>query len=438
MLSWEYPPHVVGGLGSHVAELLPALARAGVEVHLVTPRWGHESTKKSRNAAKEKLPPLTKGRAGVGSATVYRVPPPQILSNDFFVDAQATNALLEKQCELLWKKLGGFDLIHAHDWLVAFAGVNLKRTHKTPLLATIHATERGRGRGFLGGDTAQAINTTEWWLTYESWRVITTSAFMANEVKSYFQTPTDKVDIVPNGIDASRFDALDAARLKTFRAKWLRTGELEKNLTTASPRRSVRHRMPQSEDDKDERIVFFVGRIVQEKGAHLIVEAAPRVLQDFPRTKFIIAGTGMMRDELKRRATELGVADRVNVAGFISDADRDKLLKVADVAVFPSLYEPFGIVALEAMAAKCPVVVSTVGGLAEVVQHNMNGVTVYPDNIESLAWGILHTLRRPDWAKARAEKAYQTVKEDYNWDRIAALTGKIYARVVAERKRAAW
>ena len=129
-----------------------------------------------------------------------------------------------------------------------------------------------------------------------------------------------------------------------------------------------------------------------------------------------------MRDELKRRAEEWGIAKRINFPGFVSDAYRDKLLKVADVAVFPSLYEPFGIVALEAMAAKCPVVVSTVGGLAEVVTHNETGVTVYPDNVESLAWGILHTLHRPDWAKARAANAYRMVKEEYNWDRIAALT----------------
>src|SRR5512140_473790 len=257
MLSWEYPPHVIGGLGSHVAELVPALARAGVEVHLVTPRWKggalksviarNEVTKQSLKRGTE-IATAQKVRLAMTGATVYRVPVPKNLTNDFFVDAQTTNALLEKQCAALWKKVGGFDLIHAHDWLVAFAAANLKRTHKTPLLSTIHATERGRGRGSLGGDTAQAINNTEWWLTYESWRVITTSAFMANEVKNYFQTPSDKVDIVPNGIDAARFDMLNGTRLKTFRAKWAK---------------------------KDERIVFFVGRLVHEKGAQLIVEATP-------------------------------------------------------------------------------------------------------------------------------------------------------------------
>ncbi len=422
MLSWEYPPHIVGGLGAHVAELVPALARAGVEIHLVTPRWkGGElketilsekwSTKRAPKSASISVTPL--------SATVYRAPVPRQLTNDFFVDAQETNVNLEKQAELLWNKPGGFDLIHVHDWLVGFAGVNLKRTHKAPLLATIHATERGRGRGSLGGETSQAINNTEWWLTYEAWRVICTSQFMANEVTNYFQTPPDKIDIIPNGVDAAPFDALDQVSLKRFRAKWM--GD------AAS-----------AEETSDERIVFFVGRLVHEKGAHLLVEAAPRVLKEFPPTKFIIAGTGMMLESLRKRVRELGIAEHVNVAGFISDADRNKLLKIADVAVFPSLYEPFGIVALEAMAAQCPVVVSTVGGLAEVVAHDDTGVTAYPDSVESLAWGILRTLSDPVSAKRRAENAYRMVKEEYNWDRVAARTAELYTRIVEERKKLAW
>jgi glycosyltransferase involved in cell wall biosynthesis len=423
MLSWEYPPHVVGGLGAHVAELVPALARMGVEIHLVTPRWKggdlEETVTGEKMATKRAPKPLRISLATSSCATVYRSQIPRHLTNDFFVDAQETNVNLEKQAELLWRKLGGFDLIHVHDWLAGFAGVNLKRVHKTPLLATIHATERGRGRGSLGGETSQAINNTEWWLTYEAWRVICTSQFMASEAKNYFQTPPDKIDIIPNGVDAAPFDALDRSSLKQFRAKWI--GETNS-----------------SEETGDARMVFFVGRLVHEKGAHLLVEAAPRVLEEFPRTKFIIAGTGMVRESLRKRVAAMGIAEHVNVAGFIPDADRNKLLKIADVAVFPSLYEPFGIVALEAMAAQCPVVVSTVGGLAEVVAHEDTGVTVYPDSVESLAWGILRTLSDPVSAKRRAEKAYRMVKEEYNWDRIAVRTAELYTRIVEERKKATW
>jgi glycosyltransferase involved in cell wall biosynthesis len=415
MLSWEYPPHVVGGLGAHVTALVPALARAGVEVHLVTPRWvGGES----RETIVGRKPRVARSRKSLASqsrvlpsATVYRVDPPVAAMGNFYADTQQTNLNLEEQGQTLFDQCGAFDLIHAHEWLVAFAATSLKRIHKIPLLATMHATERGRGRGHLNGAISEAINGAEWWLTYEAWRIVCTSQFMADEVKAYFQVPPDKIDVVPNGVDCAPFDALDAVDLSDFRARWARA---------------------------DQRIVFSVGRLVHEKGARLLVEAAPHVLAEIPQTKIIIAGTGSMSDYLKRRVWELGVSDRVDVVGFISDDDRNRLLKAADVAVFPSLYEPFGIVALEAMAAKCPVVVSSVGGLGEVVQHNETGITVYPDNVESLGWGILHTLHRPDWAKARAEKAYRMVKAEYSWEHIAAKTIEVYERIARECAKTEW
>ncbi|MBM3130826.1 MAG: glycosyltransferase family 4 protein [Chloroflexi bacterium] len=404
MLSWEYPPNVVGGLGAHVAALAPALARAGVQVHVVTPRW----------KGGELREPLVAGARGARRAlppSVWRVEPPVLGLGNFFADAQQTNLNLGEQAQALYDRVGGFDLIHAHDWLVAFAATSLKRLHKTPLLATIHATERGRGRGFLGGEMAHAINGTEWWLTYEAWRVITCSAFMRDEVREYFNVPPDKIDIVPNGVDASPFDELNDVDLTEFRARWARP---------------------------DERIVFNVGRVVQEKGAQVIVAAAPRVLAEMPNVKFIIAGKGSSVDDLRRRVRELGVQDKVNVAGFVSDPDRDRLLKVADAAIFPSLYEPFGIVALEAMAARCPVIVSAVGGLQEVVRHAVTGVTIFPNNVESLAWGVLYTLRDPKRARARATKAYRLVKQAYHWDRIAEQTIAIYERIARERAKTNW
>jgi len=402
MLSWEYPPHVVGGLGAHVAALAPALARAGVQVYVVTPRLKGGDAEEPLVAAAHRraVPP-----------SVWRVEPPVNRLDNFFADVQQTNLNLGEQAQALAARVGGFDLIHAHDWLVAFAATALKRLHKTPLLATIHATERGRGRGVLHGEMAHAINGTEWWLTYEAWRVITCSRFMHDEVREYFNVPLDKIDVVPNGVDTAPFDELNRVDLTEFRARWARP---------------------------DERIVFNVGRVVEEKGAHLIVEAAPRVLAEMPNVKFIIAGKGWLVDRLRQRVWELGVQDKVNIAGFVSDADRNRLFKVADAAIFPSLYEPFGIVALEAMAAQCPVIVSEVGGLKEVVQHDVTGVTIYPNNVESLAWGVLHTLRDPKRARARAAKAYRMVKREYNWDRIAEQTIAIYERIVRERAQTAW
>jgi glycosyltransferase involved in cell wall biosynthesis len=403
MLSWEYPPFIVGGLGAHVGALAPALARVGVEVQVVTPRWKGGESEESIAAIKP--------RGRVAASTVHRVDPPVTGLSNFFADVHQTNLDLEEQGHALYDVTGGFDIIHAHDWLVAWAAASLKRLHKTPLLATIHATERGRGRGFLGGETSHSINGTEWWLTYEAWRVITASQFMADEVKAYFNVPPDKIDIVPNGVDTLPFDALEGVDLSAFRERWARP---------------------------DERIIFYVGRIVQEKGVHLIVEAAPRVLAQLPETRFVLAGTGSMVEPIKRRAAELGVSDRVTMAGFISDADRDRLFKVADVAAFPSLYEPFGIVALEAMAARCPVIVSAVGGLGEVVSHEVNGITVYPDNPESLAWGILRSLEDSRAAHKRTARAFRMVKEEYSWERIAERTVEVYERIVHERAITDW
>jgi len=394
MLAWEYPPNVVGGLGKHVAELVPPLGMLpGLELHLVTPGWEGGRPQEQ-----------------VGQATVHRVDMPAP-SGDFYTAAWQANLKLEETAHYLWETSGPFDVVHVHDWLVAFAGAALKRRYKVPLVSTIHATERGRGRGHLGSDQARAIHHVEWWLTFESWRVIACSQYMANEVGDYFQCPRAKIDIIPNGVDTTRFDALDGLDLAQFRDRF------------ALP---------------SERIVFSVGRVVHEKGMHVLVKAMPLVLAQYPAAKAIIAGKGPELDSLRSLAWSSGVGEKVFVVGFVSDPDRDRLFKVADCAVFPSLYEPFGIVALEAMAARCPVVVSEVGGLKDVVQHSETGITIYPDDPGSLAWGIVHTLQHPDWAAARAANAYRAVREEYNWDRIARMTASVYDRAVAERAQTSW
>jgi len=394
MLSWEYPPHVVGGLGQHVAELTPALSEEGVQIHLITPRWAGGSSQES-----------------LGDGMVHRVDPPDPTGLDILTVAQRTNWSLEERGQALMEKAGPFDLIHAHDWLVAFAACALKHQQRVPLVATIHATEHGRCRGNPCGEISAAIHNNEWWLTYEAWRVICCSGFMANEVARIFRTPLDKIDVIPNGVEVRRFDCLEGRDLSRFRQ---------------------RYALP------EEKIVYYVGRLVHEKGVGVLVEAMPRVLRSFPLAKFVVAGTGSQDSELRARADALGLGGKVLFTGFISDEDRDRLFKVADVAVFPSLYEPFGIVALEAMAARTPVVVSEVGGLAEVVEHGETGLRVYPDNPDSLAWGIVHTLTEPYWARVRAEKAYAKVAKEYNWPYIAARTAQVYSRVVRERESVQW
>src|SRR5207248_8807694 len=142
----------------------------------------------------------------------------------------------------------------------------------------------------------------------------------------------------------------------------------------------------------------------------VLVDAVPLVLSEWPEVKFVIAGGGGYAHDLRAKADALGVAASILFTGRVPDEVRDGLFKVADCAVFPSLYEPFGIVALEAMAAGTPVVVSDVGGLSEVVDLHVTGIKVHPNDPASLAWGILHTLRHPEWSRQRAENANRVAR----------------------------
>jgi glycosyltransferase involved in cell wall biosynthesis len=392
-LAWEYPPNVVGGLGSHMAALIPRLHELGADVTVVTPRRMGGAPFEDHDGLR-----------------VYRVNPP-VLADDLLVNAQQTNVELDRVAEALIEQHGAYDVIHAHDWLVALSAIGLKHRHRIPVVATIHATERGRSRGNLSGKLSHAISDSEWWLSFEAWRVITASTFMASELHGYFSTPEDKIDVVPNGVDTAPFDCLDGVDLSTFRGRYARPGD---------------------------QLVFNVGRLVHEKGAHLLVEAAPAIIAQQAEVKFVIAGVGPMLDELRARVAELGIERYVEFAGFISDDERNRLYKISDCAVFPSLYEPFGIVALEAMASKCPLVVASTGGLAEVVQNHETGVTVYPGSVESLADGILHVLKYPDWSYERAMNAYAMLVGRYNWRAIAKQTLDVLQRVVSERAKADW
>lgn len=395
MLSWEYPPNLVGGLGSHVAALAPALAAQGVDLTIITPRWkGGERVERINE-----------------HAVVYRVDPPVESPGNLYADAQQTNINLELFVLELWERNGAYDLIHAHDWLVAPVAMALKQLYRVPLVATMHATERGRSRGQLEGDMSTAINGVEWWLTYEAWRVIAASHFMANEVRNYFELPLDKISIIPNGVDPLRFEGLTHTGTTEFRDQW------------ALP---------------DEKIVLYVGRVVYEKGVHLLVEAAHRLMSRGARVKFILAGKGSMLDSLRQRVAELGLQDRVLLPGYVSDRQRDRLYCVADVAVFPSLYEPFGIVALESMAAKCPVIVSDVGGLGEVVENEVTGIKIPPFNLEVLVDAIAYVLNNPASARARAELAAGIAERDYGWDKIARETKELYQEIIDARRNVVW
>lgn len=392
-IAWEYPPYIVGGLGRHVAELLPALAQQGVRLSVVAPRLREGDHAEQSDGV-----------------VVRRAEAPDMPWADFPSFVAQTNRALEQAAIALHDEHGPFDLIHAHDWLATDVATALKHRWRIPLVATIHATERGRGRGMLHGPAAQRINDLEWRLAYEAWRVIVCSEFMARQLGDYFQTPLDKIDVVPNGVHIGGTPFRGADHWLSFRRRYVAD---------------------------DERMVFHVGRIVYEKGLHVLLDAWP-IVNSRLRARLVIAGMGESLEGLKAQAAALGIGSSVHFAGFIANEDRDRLYHAADLAIFPSLYEPFGIVALEALANACPLVVSNAGGLAEVVQHGVTGLVVPSDSAHALADAVIAALSRPDIARARAAAALREVREYYTWPRIAQATTAVYAQVMAEWHNSSW
>ena len=390
MFSWEYPPLSYGGLARHVQDLSEALVSQGHQIFVITQGDG-------------KLP----REEVVGGVKIYRSNPLQISAINFVEHILHLNFLLLEKAINIIDQLGDFDLIHGHDWLVFWVCRVLKHALTKPLLYTIHATEFGRNQGIYN-EIQRYINDLEWYATFEAWRVIVCSNFMKQEVKNLFQLPDDKVLEIANGVNEENYRA-DYS--KAFRQNY------------ASP---------------DEQIILYVGRIVREKGIQVLIQSIPEILQRNPASKFVIAGKGPYLDSLKAQADYLGISNRVYFTGFISDEERNKLYRCADLAVFPSLYEPFGIVALEAMATMTPVIVSAVGGLVEFVEDGENGLTVPPNDPPRLAQAILQLLNKQNTARRLANNGYRLVKEKYSWKQIARKTVKVYQEVLAEYAESDW
>jgi glycosyltransferase involved in cell wall biosynthesis len=391
VLAWEFPPRIVGGIARHVAELYPEIVKLGHEVHLLTVEF--------ENAPRYEL---------VEGIHIYRVVVPS--GNDFFHWVANMNLSMDQQSQSLIAQKGKFDLIHAHDWLVGDAGISLKHHFKIPLIVTIHATEHGRYNG-LYNDTQRYIASKEGILIYNAWRIIVCSNYMRHELQRVFGTPWDKMSMIYNGIRPDK-------------------KKRDPNIDYQEFRRRFAHDY--------EKIVYYVGRMTYEKGVSVLLTAAPQVLQHLNNhVKFIIIGGGDT-NRLKQLAWNLGIWEQCYFTGFMSDEDLDKFQTVADCAVFPSLYEPFGIVALESFAAKVPVVVSNTGGLAEVVQHGQTGIVTQTNNPDSLAWGIVEVLKNPDASKIFVENAYQDLDLRFSWEKLAKQTIAVYQQVFEERSNVQW
>jgi glycogen synthase len=376
MLSWEYPPVMVGGLGRHVHALAEAQAAAGHRVTVVT-----------RHAAGARYDEVCNG---VRIVRVPEDPPVFPFETELLSWTMALNHALTRAALAVCDQ-DPPDVVHAHDWLVAHAAATVKHHLAIPLVATVHATEAGRHQGWLPGPTNRSIHSVEWWLTYEARRVIACSSYMRWEVTRLFDLPPDKVEVIGNGVTLGHWDT-EPDRVAAARARHAGEGPL----------------------------VLFVGRLVYEKGVHDLLRAMSRLRRRHRGIRLVVAGSGPHDEQLRAQARALRLGRSVKFAGYVPDLAT--LAAAADCVVVPSIYEPFGLVALEAAAAGTPLVVADVGGLREFVEHEITGLRFAAGDVTGLADAVSALLSDEVLARRMARAARAVLAERYSWDTIAGRT----------------
>jgi len=382
ILTWEFPPRIVGGIARHCNGLARALAHNGHDVHVVTLDF-----------------PGAPNYEEMGGVKIYRTST-ELGHPNFLTWALLFNHFIEKKIADVSRKVD-LDAVHVHDWLTGFAGISFKHQMQTPLVSTIHGTEIGRAQGLHNPDSF-TIDGIEWWTTYEADKIIVTSGFMKAEIQGHFHLPQEKIEIIPNGIDLNKYNA-------------------------SVDRSAVRGRYGVNPGEK---LILCVGRLVPQKGIEYLIRAVPTISGRYPEARLIIVGEGWLRGQLEYVARSTGHQWRITFTGWIPDEELIALLNSADVLVVPSIYEPFGIVALEGMAAGVPVVASDVGGLAEIVEHEDNGVLAYSRNPDSIAWSVDRVLSDPERSKRLVQNARKMVQKTYSWEAIAMKTAEVYEGVV--------
>ena len=384
-VSWEFPPVMYGGLGAHVVAIATEQARAGHDVTVLTQHGPDTADIETINGVR------------VVRAREEGEPQPRTVDNLMPWVASMQRAMNRQGRHLLgqWRP----DVVHAHDWVVAAAATTLSRASGAPLVATVHATEAGRHDGWIVGPLSQAVHRREVRLASAASAVIVCSRAMEGEVVAALGPFKAPVIMIPNGID---LDAWQASEAESVAAR-ARLG-----VTPSAP------------------MLVYTGRLAHEKGVGTLVGAMPAVLDGLSDTRLIIAGRGPLESTLRAQVTALELDAAVTCAGFLPEHELRALVAAANCVVVPSLYEPFGLVALEAGALGTPVVASAVGGLAEIITDDVTGLLVAPGDSVPLAAAILRVLRDPSLATGFADAARSGVAADYSWPLIAQRTVDAY------------
>lgn len=410
VLVYEYPPKIVGGLGTYAAEITRKFVL-----------MDHDVTVFTMNDDKGTLPTREIWR-GIEIHRPLHIDIsdslPDVLAEDvkkwgrgiqLFSKILVYNYLSASKLvnELIRKESFKYDIVVAHDWLSAISGITIKKEVGLPFAFHVHSTEKGRTLG----NGSEVVSNIELHGAKAADLIVTVSYAMKDElIKLGF--PTEKIQVCYNGVDPQKYNPenVNSEDIKKIRESY---GIKE-----------------------DEPMILFVGRLVGVKGVDKLIMAMPHVLQKYPKAKLVVVGVGDLQEYLTNLVKIMRLHDIVKLNfNFISEEERILHYAACDVAVFPSLYEPFGIVALEAMSMERPVVVGAAGvsGMREIVicrGEDQCGFHIDPSNPSDIAWGINSALENPEKRKRLGKNGRKRVLEEFTWDKIAERTIELYEQIV--------
>jgi glycosyltransferase involved in cell wall biosynthesis len=410
---WEYPPKLVGGLGTYAEYITREFVKLGHDVSVFTLNPGDLNTREIFRGVEVHRPLIA------DASNVF----PMFVAEDlkrwgtnirFFNDIFIYNVLSATKFinDLIRKEGEKFDVVCVHDWLSSVAGIVIKNETKIPVVFHVHSTEWGRS----GDRGSEVVAHLEWATAQASDHIITVSFSMRDDLIQH-GWPEPKISVVWNGVNPERY-----------------------NPDKCSPEDAAKIREKYGIKE-DENMILFLGRLTWVKGVRNLLQALPMVLKDYPKTKLVILGKGEEQKDIAETAGRLGIKDRV-VYRFDLVPEEERILHyaAADLCVFPSLYEPFGIVSLEAMAMKKPIVVGArgVSGLKEQVVSSgpeQTGVHVNGGDPADIAWGIKEVLSDPKRAKTWGENGRKRVQQYFTWRKAAEETIEIYTTLTQRTRQ---
>ena len=409
MLVYEFPPRIIGGLGTYAGEISQQLVKLGHDVAVVTMNDGKLPDRETWHGVEVHRPAhvdLTDSLPALVDEDLRRWG----RGLKFFSDIFAYNVIGASKIvnELVRKEEKKVDIVSAHDWLSVVAGTCCKRELNVPLVFHVHSTERGRTMG-AGSPVVNALESTG---GSASDAVVTVSYAMRDELMG-LGFPEKKIRVCYDGVDPKKYDA---------------------SKISSDGIRKLRERYGFTDDDK---MILYVGRLTAVKGVDRLVNAMPRIREKIPNAKLIVLGLGDMQDYLAGLVYSIGLGDYVTLrTEFVPEEERILHYAVCDVAVFPSLYEPFGIVCTEAMSMGKPVIVGATGvsGLREQVIASgpeQTGLHVNPHDPNDIAWAATTILENPDLAKKMGENARNRVLQMFSWEEAGKSVVRTYEEVVA-------